>query len=306
LQKIKVIFMGTPSYATTILKALINHDSIEVVALFTQEDKPVGRKQILTPPDVKKYCLQNCIDIPIFQPKKLRDEENVKKIKELNPDFIVVAAFGQILPKSILDIAPCINLHASILPKYRGASPIQDAIKNGDALSGVTAMLMEEGLDTGDILGISYIGIKDMDAPTLFEKLSFLASDLTIDTLLNFQKIKPLKQNNLLSTHCKKIKKEDGVVSFDDAKKIYQKYLAYLWWPNIFLENGLKLKKIALQDSDSKNEAGKILGIESEYIIVGCKRGSLKIFSLQPPSKKEMKAVDYLRGKRLSVGDSLL
>jgi methionyl-tRNA formyltransferase len=297
--------MGTPSYATNILKTLINHDSIEVVALFTQEDKPVGRKQILTPPDVKKYIIENDLDIPIFQPKKLRDEENVLKIKELNPNFIVVAAYGQILPKSILKIAPCINLHASILPKYRGASPIQDAIKNGDNFSGVTAMLMDEGLDTGDILGFSYIDIKDMDAPTLFEKLSFLASDLTVEVLLNFKKIKPLKQNPLLATYCKKIKKEDGFITFDNAKKIYQKYLAYLWWPNIFLESGLKLKKITLCESETNNKEGEILKIESESITVGCKKGSLKIFLLQPPSKKEMKAVDYLRGKRLSVGDTL-
>jgi methionyl-tRNA formyltransferase len=297
--------MGTPSYATNILKALIKHSRTEVVALFTQEDKPVGRKQILTPPDVKKYVVESDLDIPIFQPKKLRDEENVLKIKELSPDFIIVAAYGQILPKSILKIAPCINLHASILPKYRGASPIQDAIKNGDNFSGVTAMLMDEGLDSGDILGMSYICIKDIDAPTLFEKLSFLASDLTVEVLLNFQKIKPLKQNPLLATYCKKIKKEDGLVTFDDAKKIYQKYLAYLWWPNIFLKSGLKLKKITLSDSKTNNKEGEILKIESEFIMVGCKRGSLKIFLVQPPSKKEMKAVDYLRGKRLSVGDTL-
>jgi len=306
LQKLKVIFMGTPSYATVILKRLLEDELIEVVALFTQEDKPVGRKQILTPPDTKKFLLDNSHDIAIFQPKRLRDSENEKIIKDLKPDFIVVAAYGQILPKSILDIAPCINLHASILPRYRGASPIQDAIKNGDLYSGVTAMLMEEGLDTGDILGISFIEIKNLNAHELFEKLSILAADLTLDVLKKFDKIKPLKQNHLLATRCKKIKKEDGEVEFLDAKALFQKFLAYYYWPNIFLKSGLKLKEIELLEDESTNTPGEILSIEKDFICVGCKRGSLKIFKVQPPSKKEMSVVDYLRGKRLEVGDTLL
>ena len=306
MQKLKVIFMGTPSYATVILEGLLKSNFVDVIALFTQEDKPVGRKKILTPPDTKRFLLEKGYDLPIFQPKRLRDEENVKIIKDLNPDFIIVAAYGQILPKSILDIAPCINLHASVLPKYRGASPIQDAIKNGDKFSGVTAMLMDVGLDTGDILGISFMDIEDLNAPELFEKLSYLAKDLTLDTLKKYERLLPLKQNALLATHCKKIKKEDGIIDFTDAKSLYHTYLAYFYWPNIFLKSGLKLKKISLNDEKSLNEKGKILAVEKDHIVVGCQKGSLKIFQVQPPSKKEMPVVDYLRGKRLSVGDTLL
>jgi len=305
LQKLKVVFMGTPDYATAIMKSLLKDSEIDVVALFTQEDKPVGRKQIMTPPHVKKYLLEEGIEIPIYQPKKLRDEENVQILKDLKPDFIVVAAYGQILPKSILDIAPCINLHASILPKYRGASPIQDAIKNSEEFSGVTAMLMEEGLDTGDILGYSYLDIADMDAPTLFEKLSVLASDLTLEVLKNFHRIEPLKQNELKTSYSKKIKKSDGIVFLDDAKSIYAKYLAYKWWPNIFLENGLKLKDIKLSNTSELYSSGEILQINETSFVVGCSRGSLEVFRVQPASKKEMGGVDYLRGKRLGVGDTL-
>ena len=305
MQKLNIVFMGTPEYATTILKKLMYHDRINVVALFTQQDKPVGRKQIITPPSTKNFLLKEKFDIPIYQPKNLKEKKTSDLISSLKPDFIVVAAYGQVLPKSILNIAPCINLHASILPKYRGASPIQDAIKNSDIFSGVTAMLMEEGLDTGDILGISYINIENMNAPTLFEKLSGLASDLTVDVLLNFKRIKPLKQNNLLASFCKKIKREDGLVEFDDAKKLYAKYLAYFYWPQVFLESGLKLKEIDILETETTNNPGEILEITQEKIVVGCKKGSLNIYALQPASKKQMKAVDYIRGKRLAVGDTL-
>ena len=149
----KILFMGTPDYATTIFKELIK-SKYEIVGLFTQPDKPVGRKQLLTPPHIKQFCIDENLNIPIFQPLKLRGNEEAKnQIEFLKPDFIIVAAYGQILPKEILDIAPCINLHASLLPKYRGASPIQESLLNDDNYTGVTSMLMEEGLDSGDILG---------------------------------------------------------------------------------------------------------------------------------------------------------
>ena len=168
----RVVFMGTPDYATRILKRLIATDGIEVVLLVTQPDKPVGRKQIMTPPDTKRYLLEKASGIEIFQPRTLRDPESIEKIKAADADFIVVAAFGQILPKAVLDLAPCINLHASLLPRYRGASPIQAAILHRDLYSGVTAMLMDEGLDTGAMLGWSYQKIDGLDAVQLFDRLS--------------------------------------------------------------------------------------------------------------------------------------
>ena len=221
----RILFMGTPDYATTIFSELLQ-SNYEIIGLFTQPDKPVGRKQILTAPHIKQYCLDLNLNIPIFQPLKLRgNEEATTQIKNLNPDFIIVAAYGQILPKEILDIAPCINLHASLLPKYRGASPIQESLLNDDSYTGVTSMLMEEGLDSGDILAFQYLKVTPtMEVSAAFEELSQIAAKLTITTLDNFENIKPLKQNEAEVSFCKKIKKEDGLVDFLDAKRLILKY----------------------------------------------------------------------------------
>ena len=303
----KVLFMGTPSYATEILKELLNNKNYEVIGIFTQEDKPVGRKQVLTPPHIKQYCLENNINIPILQPKKLKDNLVAYiSIKELEPDFIVVAAYGQILPKEILNLAPCINLHASILPNYRGASPIQEGILNDDEYLGVTSMLMEEGLDCGDILGYSYLkNEKNMLVSEAFTKLSNLAAKLTITTLDNFDKLKPIKQNDAFASFCKKIKKEDGEVDFNSAKKLFSKYKAYSFWPGIFLKSELKLKDIEFVENSSQNIAGEILEIAKDYIVVGCNQGRLKIRTLQAPSKNSINSVEYIKGKRLTIGDIL-
>ncbi len=300
----KILFMGTPSYATQIFEVLLN-SPYELVALFTQGDKKVGRKQILSAPHIKQFCLDNNISIPIFQPLKLRNNpEILEEIKKLEFDFIIVAAYGQILPKEILDLAPCINLHASLLPKYRGASPIQEAILNDDIYTGVTSMLMEEGLDTGDILGFKYLKLQaSMEVEEVFDSLAKIAASLTLDTLDNFSNIKPKKQNNSLSSLCKKIKKDHGEVSFSDAKKLYQTYKAYSFWPGVFLNSGLKLKEISLIDENSENKEGEILDIAKDYVIIGCKKGSLKIKTLQAPSKKAVNAGDYIRGKRLNLKD---
>ncbi|MFY9088813.1 methionyl-tRNA formyltransferase [Arcobacter aquimarinus] len=303
----RILFMGTPDYATTIFKELLD-SNYEVVGLFTQPDKPVGRKQILTPPHIKQFCIDEKINLPIYQPFKLKNNEEAKKqIEDLKPDFIIVAAYGQILPKEILDIAPCINLHASLLPKYRGASPIQESLLNDDKFTGVTSMLMEEGLDSGDILALQYLKIThNMEVLEAFEKLSQIAAKLTILTLDNFENIKPLKQNESDVSFCKKIKKEDGLVNFLNAKKLYLKYKAYSFWPGIFLESELKLKDIELIEENSNNNLGIILEINKDFIVIGCKKGSLKIKTLQAPSKKAINAVDYVRGQRLEVGSVLI
>ncbi|RBQ31250.1 methionyl-tRNA formyltransferase [Arcobacter sp. FW59] len=298
--------MGTPEYATTILKELLD-SSYEVVGLFTQPDKPVGRKQLLTPPHIKQFCIENSINIPIFQPNKLKDNLAAYiAIKELNPDFIVVAAYGQILPKEILNLAPCINLHASLLPKYRGASPIQESLLNDDYFTGVTSMLMEEGLDSGDILALQYLKITPtMEVTEAFDKLSLIAAKLTITTLDNFEKIKPIKQNESEVSFCRKIKKDDGLVDFSNAKKLFFKYKAYSFWPGIFLESELKLKDIELIEENSQNQSGKILEISKDFIVIACINGSLKIKTLQAPSKKAICSADFVRGQRLEIGDIL-
>ena len=299
--------MGTPDYATTIFIELLK-SKYEIVGLFTQPDKPVGRKQILTPPHIKQYCIDENIEVPIFQPLKLKNNQEAKEeIQKLKPDFILVAAYGQILPKDILDIAPCINLHASLLPNYRGASPIQESLLNDDSFTGVTSMLMEEGLDSGDILGFQYLKItRTMEVSEAFEKLSHIAAQLTITTLDNFENINAIKQNESLVTFCKKIKKDDGLVDFGDAKKLFLKYKAYSYWPGIFLSSELKLKDIELNEELSQNNEGEILEINKDFILIGCKKGSLKIKILQAPSKKAMSSVDFVRGQRLEVGNILV
>ena len=302
----KILFMGTPDYATKIFDELLN-SSYKVVGLFTQPDKPVGRKQVLTPPHIKQYCIDNNLEMPIFQPEKLRgNDEARQQIVDLKPDFIIVAAYGQILPKEILDIAPCINLHASLLPAYRGASPIQESLLNDDEYTGVTSMLMEEGLDSGDILALQYLKITPtMEVAEAFAKLSDIAAKLTITTLDEFDNIQPKKQNEAQVSFCGKIKKENGLVDFKDAKKLFLKYKAYSYWPGVFLESGLKLKDIELVETASQNNEGEILQIENDFIIISCNKGSLKIKTLQAPSKKAVSSVDYIRGQRLQITDTL-
>ncbi len=300
----KIIFMGTPDYASTILTALIDADDIDVLSVYTQPDKPVGRKKVLTPPPVKVVALEYGIEI--HQPYKLRDDEVVAQLQETECDFIVVAAYGQILPKLVLDHAPCINLHASILPQYRGASPIQQSLLNGDEQSGVTAMLMDEGLDTGAILKIEYATIEsDEMVESLFNKLTVAATILTLDILRTFNNITPIAQDNSLASHCKKISKDNGEVVFDDAQTLYNKYRAYTPWPGVFLKSGLKLKKMTLEEGESTNVAGQILSIDKKSALIGCSHGSIRLYNVQPPSKKEVKIFDYINGKRLSVEDTL-
>ncbi len=302
---IRVLFMGTPDYATAILKALVEDAEVEVCALVTQPDKPVGRKQVLTPPHTKSYLQETACDIPILQPQNLKNEEAFDFINSFHPDFIVVAAFGQILPKEILDIAPCINLHASILPAFRGASPIQDAILSQEKFSGVSAMKMDVGLDTGDILAFTYLNIEKMNAIELFSELSTLASSLTLKTLKNYHDIQPLKQLDADKSYAKKIRKEDGLIDFVDAKAVDAKYRAFIYWPGIFCESGLKLKALTLESTEGSYKRGEIIQMDETYAIIGCEKGTLRITEVQAPSKKAVDIASYLRGKRLNIGDIL-
>lgn len=301
----RVIFMGTPEYAAEILRALIEDVSIDVVAVYTQPDKPVGRKMLLTPPPVKVLATQH--DIMVHQPQRLRDASVVETLQSIPCDFIVVAAYGQILPKAILDHAPCINLHASILPKYRGASPIQQALLDNVSETGVSAMLMDEGLDTGAVLLIERITIDpDETAESLFDRLTHLAAKMTPEVLRHFATLTPVAQVDAEATYCKKIVKSDGEVCFDDALSLYSRYRAFTPWPGIFLKSGLKLKKIApAPEFPYSTKSGEILHVDHESIVVGTPKGALRIFTLQPPSKKEMSSVDYINGARLKVADLL-
>ena len=297
--------MGTPHYAKAILDILIEAEDMEVSLVLTQPDRPVGRKKILTAPPVKELALEH--DIKVLQPERLSDEGIEEAINAANPDFIVVAAFGQILPKSILDLAPCINLHASLLPQYRGASPVQQSLLNGDEKTGVTSMLMEEGLDTGPMLEkVEFVIPDEMRLYALMQQLTHDACELTLSTLRNYENITPQVQKESLATLCKKIKKSDGEVDFEDASIIYNKYRAFEGWPGIFASNGTKFDGVSLVDTTSNNSVLEILAFEEESVLVGCRTGVLKIESLQPASKKAMTAKAYCVGRGLKVGDLII
>jgi len=303
--KIKIVYMGTPEYAREILSTLIDSNDMDVGLVLTQPDRPVGRKRVLTAPAVK--VLAEAHDIEVLQPKRLRDEGVKEKIAYYRPDFIIVAAFGQILPKDILDIAPCINLHASRLPQYRGASPVQQSLLNGDESSGVTSMLMEAGLDTGDILEMSKFLIPaDMRLSGLMSQLTSDACALTLSTIRNFDKIIAQKQDEEKATLCKKIKKSDGEIDFTNAKDIYMKYRAFEGWPAIFDKKGMKFDDVRLIDTEVRHEAGEILGFELGGVLIGCNTGTLLIKTFQPASKKPMLAKAYCVGRGLKIGNTIL
>jgi methionyl-tRNA formyltransferase len=260
----------------------------------------VGRKKILTPTPVKKYAIEN--GLPIYTPSTLKNDEIIERLK---PDFIVVAAYGLLLPEKILSVAPCINLHASLLPKYRGASPIQSAILNGDEYTGVTAMLMDKGLDTGDILTWDYTTVGKKTSMELFNELADIAANQTPYVIDNFYKIKPLKQIDALASYSPKIKKQDGYVTFENAEMIDRKYRAFQPWPGIYCDV-FKINLMELVDTDSVNNAGEILKIDEKGVVVGCKYGKIKLLKIQTPGKKEIDAKDYVNGKRLKEGDNIL
>lgn len=292
--------MGTPKYAQTILRKHLESD--EVVAVVTQPDKPVGRKKIITAPPVKELALEAGIEC--LQPQKIEsDFANV--LQSFKADFLIVAAYGQILPIEVLNVAVPINLHASLLPKYRGASPVQEALLHNDEYTGVTAMLMEQGLDSGPVLGYRAFKQTNQTLGELMDKLAYEAANLSVETVQNFAKINPIAQTGALKSYCKKIKSSDAFVAFDDAKTVDAKFRAYYGWPGICLESGLKIKQMRIYCQSGTNEAGKILEINGDEVIVGCKNGSVAITQLQPASKKAMDAKSYLNGKRLNVGDTL-
>jgi methionyl-tRNA formyltransferase len=300
----RIIFMGTPEYATQILRTLVEANDVEVVAVYTQPDKPVGRKALLTPPSVKVLAQEK--NIPIYQPSRLRDQDTIEEVLNIPCDLIIVAAYGQILPKAILDYVPCINLHASILPNYRGASPIQQSLLNDDKTSGVTAMWMDEGLDTGAVIKVASLTIApDEMVESLYIRLTHIACDLTLDVIRTWDQKTAMVQEELKTSHCKKISKTDGLITFDNAREIHNRYRAFTPWPGIFTESGLKIKSLALEDDESVGNPGEIIAIDGTGIVIQCTKGSLRVITLQAPSKQETSAIAYLNGKRLVCGNTL-
>ncbi|MDY0132329.1 MAG: methionyl-tRNA formyltransferase [Desulforegulaceae bacterium] len=302
----KIIFMGTPEFAAVPLKALKNQ-GFNICLAVTQPDRKKGRGKKLLPPPVKTKALE--LGIEVFQPEKIKEPESIKKLESYSPDFLVVAAYGQILPKKVLDIpkfAP-INIHASILPFYRGASPIQHVILNMEKETGITTMFMDEGLDTGDILHIEKTKISKNDTTkTLHDRLSILGADSIIYTLKNFNQIKRQKQDDKLSTYAPLLKKKDGHINWkESADKIEAKIRAFDPWPGTFTfldDNRLKVFSVEKTSNQSSATPGTIVNTEETRLIVSSGDFDLMIKEIQPAGKKKMTAAQFLKGYDISQG----
>ena len=302
-----MVFMGTPDYSVKTLK-LLHEAGHDIVGVFAQPDKPVGRKQLLTPPPVK--VLAEELNIPVFQPTTLRNGEALKIIKELKPEIIVVVAYGKILPKEILDFPKhgCVNGHASLLPKYRGASPIQWCIVCGEKQTGVTIMQMDEGMDTGDIISTETVDILPNEtAEELFERLSDISAQLMVTTLKKIEKgeITPIKQNDSEATYAPIIKKEMAHLEFtQDAQKLACAVRGYYSWPcAYFFLDGKRIKVISAKVSDktSKN-SGEVIDNNNRLVISCGNNTSLELLTVQPEGSKAMTASQMLCGKKIPLG----
>jgi methionyl-tRNA formyltransferase len=297
---IKIVFMGSPEFALPTLQTLANHYLI--TGVITQPDQPAGRGRVMTPPPIKILAEQ--LDLPIIQPQRLREPEAMEQLREWNPDVIVVAAFGQILRSGVLDLPPygCINLHASLLPRWRGAAPIQTAILHGDVETGVTIMKMDPGIDTGPMLSRRAIPIEPDDtAGTLSPKLAQLGADLLLDTLPAYLRgeLIPTLQDDSLATYAPMLKKEDGVLNFDrPALELSWQVRAYNPWPGAFMNWAGEMLKIhrtyvveGTAQPGEKVRAGKLPA-------VGTASGLLVLDEVQPPGKKAMPGQLFLNGAR--------
>ena len=308
----RILFMGTPDFALFSLKALCEAGE-NVIGVVTQPDKPKGRGYTLTPPPVKVYAEEK--GIPVYQPKTLRDEAFSELLKELDPDMIAVAAFGKILPQNVLDYPKygCICVHGSLLPKYRGAAPMQRAIIEGERVTGITTMLMDAGIDTGDMLLKSEIVIEENDNfETIHDKLAACGAETLLRTVegLKLGTITREKQDDSLSTYAAKIEKADCLIDFTkSAEEVHNQIRGLSPIPLSFTHtaDGKLLKvteaRIAAREG-AKGEAGRVLSLENG-IEVACGSGSVLLLGVLPEGKGRMSAADFIRGRKVATGDIL-
>lgn len=306
----KIVFMGTPDFAVGALEALIEAGH-EITAVVTQPDKPKGRSGKLQPPPVKECALRH--DIPVFQPVKIKTPEAVAKLGTYEADIYIVAAFGQILSQEILDMPRfgCLNIHASLLPKYRGASPIQHVIIDGEQETGVTIMQMNAGLDTGDMLYKKAIPIAADDTyETLHDKLMVLGGEAITEALplLEAGRLVPEKQDDACSCYAPLIKKEMGRLDFNrDVRALDQLIRGVTPWPSAYTFYKGKQMKIWRAEPAEGAEAspGTIVKVEKDSFSIGCADGALRVLELQLEGKKRMSAHDFLLGVKLQAGEKM-
>ncbi len=296
-----IVFMGTPDFAVASLDRLIN-DGHNISAVFTKVDMPRGRKMVMTPPEVKVFAQSK--GLTVYQPKTLRDEEVINIIKSLNPDVIVVVAYGKLLPKEVLDIPPmgCINLHGSLLPKYRGAAPIQWTVLNGDKVGGATTMYMNEGLDTGDMI-LKYeteVGENETSGE-LFDRLAVEGADLLSKTLdlLAQGKAERTPQNEDEATYASMLDKTMCIIDWTKScDEVHNLVRGLNPWPVALTTlDGKRIKVIETRKSALSGNAGQVVSVNP--LTVACGEGSVEILTLQPEGKKAMDSKSFLMGHRL-------
>ncbi len=305
----KIVFMGTPDFSVSVLEGLMSsrHDVISVV---TQPDKPKGRGKRLLFSAVKKVALEN--NIYVLQPLAAKDEKFIQALDKLKPDVIVVAAYGQIIPKQILELPRygCINVHASLLPRHRGASPIQRAILEGDEITGITIMQMDEGLDTGDILRTKEVSIDERDTGgSLFEKLADVSPLVLLETLdlIERGETNPMKQDDSKASYAPRLSKSDGVIDCDkDVNLVANSIRAMNPWPSSYTYIDGELLKIweavpVVEDIDKKPY--EVIEVANDYFSIACKNGYIKVYEVQRQNKKRMRVQEFLRGFKIETGD---
>lgn len=311
----KIMFMGTPDFAGEILKKLIS-DGENVVAAVTQPDKPKGRGKQLTPPPVKLIAEEHAI--PVLQPITLKDNTFEEELKKYSPELIIVAAYGKILPEYVLDHPKygCINAHASLLPEYRGAAPIQRAMMDGKKTTGITAMYMEKGLDTGDMIAKREVAIESGDDfEALHDKLAAAAAELISSVIAQIKdsaaaRLPAEKQNDALASYAAKIEKEDRELSFsDDCESLCRRIRALSPAPLAFTHTPdgklMKIVKAEFAQGSQNAAIGTVTALNGGKISVACDGGTLLISEIIPEGKGKMNAADYIRGRNLCVGDIL-
>lgn len=308
----KIVFMGTPAFSAPILR-MLHEEGYEILAVVTQPDRPVGRKKVLTPPPVKEEAL--ALGLPVIQPEKLRGSQELEEILALNPDLVVTAAFGQILPKELLE-APrlgCINVHASLLPAYRGGAPIHQAIIDGQAKTGVTIMYMAEKLDAGDIISQREIAIEDTDhTGGMFDKLSTVGRELLKETMPSIiaGTNDRIVQDEALVTYAGNISREQELIDWNkEARALYNQVRGLHPWPvayTTFEGANFKIWWAKVGETATNAAPGEVVNIAKDHFEVATgDGGTLALYDVQPAGKKRMTAEEFLRGtgSKLQIGD---
>jgi methionyl-tRNA formyltransferase len=314
VSRVRTVFLGTPDFAVTCLKSMLQDEHFEIVGVVTQPDRPSGRKMLLTKSPVRVLSEQH--GLRVLTPVKMNDPAQLEELKKWGAELAVVVAFGQILSQDFLKSFSlgCFNVHASLLPRWRGAAPIQRAIEAGDSTTGVALQKMVKELDAGDVLGFRKIEIGELNSKELHDQLALLATELLQVELMDFVRgnLTPVPQDSSQVTFAKKIDKSESHLAWKDATQIHNKVRAFIWGPGTyFLWNGVKVKvhktKVidTLTTSLVSSQAGRVIRVSEEGIDVQAEKGVIRFLELQPESRTKMLVGEFIKGHKIKQGDFL-